>query len=76
MRLRAPIHSFSLIELLTALSILALLAGIIVPRYLSVMQQASLQVIDSNLSEISHQTQMWQSLGGTISSSYRIHHFT
>jgi prepilin-type N-terminal cleavage/methylation domain-containing protein len=49
MRLRASIHSFSLIELLTALSILAIVAGIIIPRYLSVLDQAKQAVVDSNL---------------------------
>lgn len=64
MCIRASLRSFSLIELLTALSILAIVAGIIVPQYLNVVQQARQQVVDTNLSELSHQTQMWQSLGG------------
>ena len=57
-------RAFSLIELLVALSILAIVAAIIVPQFLNIRAQAQLQVVDQNLKTISDATAMWQSLGG------------
>lgn len=43
---------FSLIELLVALSILACVAALIIPRFLGLLTPAKQTVIDNNLMEI------------------------
>jgi type II secretory pathway pseudopilin PulG len=53
-----------LVELLVALAILAVVAAIIVPRYLGIRTSAQLTVVDKNLSEISNATSEWLALGG------------
>lgn len=55
---------FSLIELLVALSILAVVAAIIVPRFLNVRQNAALTTAQAQAKIVSHSVQQWLSLGG------------
>ena len=57
--------AFSLIELLVALSILAIVAAIIVPRFIGVRRQAIIAVADQNIAELNNQYQQWVALGGT-----------
>jgi prepilin-type N-terminal cleavage/methylation domain-containing protein len=65
MRSRIHTDAFSLIELLVSLSVLALVAAIIVPKFLNLGGQAQ-QIADStDLDELTHMAQAWQSLGGT-----------
>jgi prepilin-type N-terminal cleavage/methylation domain-containing protein len=65
MRSRIHTDAFSLIELLVSLSVLALVAAIIVPKFLNVGAQAQQTVDATNLDELTHMAQAWQSLGGT-----------
>jgi prepilin-type N-terminal cleavage/methylation domain-containing protein len=55
---------FSLIELLVALAILAVVSAIIVSRFLALRTTAQQQVIDTNLAAISNAATQWQTLGG------------
>ena len=57
---------FSLIELLVALSILAIVAAIVVPRFLNVRQDAELAVMNQNLSELNSEYYKWMNLGGVF----------
>lgn len=58
-------HSgFSLIELLVALSILAVVSALIVPKFLGVRANAQQLVLDANLKEYNNAVSMWQALGG------------
>jgi prepilin-type N-terminal cleavage/methylation domain-containing protein len=57
--------ALSLIELLVALSVLAIIAVIIVPRFIGVRDQATQAVVKADLDEISGEVQKWQALGGT-----------
>jgi prepilin-type N-terminal cleavage/methylation domain-containing protein len=57
---------FSLIELLVALSILAVVAAIIVPRFLNVRTQASAATARASLQEFQNIARQFVSLGGTI----------
>jgi len=59
-------RGFSLIELLVALSILAVVAAIIVPRFMNVRQNASVAVAASNLRQIQNMARQFVALGGTI----------
>ena len=58
---------FSLIELLVALSILAVVAAIIVPRFLNVRQNAAQTTAQAQAKLVSHSIQQWMSLGGVCS---------
>ena len=60
---------FSLIELLVALSILAVVAAIIVPRFLNVRQQATQTAALANLRQLQSTCQQFVALGGSIGSS-------
>lgn len=60
---------FSLIELLVALSILAVVAAVIVPRFLNVRQQAAQTATQAQLRTIERACQQFISLGGTLSSN-------
>jgi prepilin-type N-terminal cleavage/methylation domain-containing protein len=57
---------FSLIELLVALSILAVVAAIIVPRFLNVRTQAATSVAQAQQQTIQNAVQQFISVGGTI----------
>lgn len=57
---------FSLIELLVALSILAVVAAIIVPRFLNVRGQAAATAAEAQRQTIQTAVQQFISLGGTI----------
>jgi prepilin-type N-terminal cleavage/methylation domain-containing protein len=61
---------FSLIELLVALAILAVVAAIIVPQYLHMRQQAALAVTQQQQQTIQNAVQQWLSLGGGLISQY------
>jgi prepilin-type N-terminal cleavage/methylation domain-containing protein len=65
MPLRPSIRCFSLIELLVALSVLALVAAIIIPRFANIRQQAAQAVVENTLKELSNHVQGWESTGGT-----------
>lgn len=58
--------AFSLIELLVALSILAVVAAIIVPRFLSVRENAADTVATAQIKALNNAYTQWQSLGGTL----------
>lgn len=58
---------FSLIELLVALSILAIISAVIVPKYLGLRQQAAASVVNTQLVELNHLYDQWIALGGTPS---------
>lgn len=59
-------YAFSLIELLVALSILAVVAAIIVPRFLNVRQQAAETAALSQKVALQRACQQWLALGGNI----------
>ncbi len=61
--------AFSLIELLVALSVLALVAAIIVPRFLGIRQSAQDAVAQQMASELNRTFATWQDSGGTIGSN-------
>ncbi len=67
-----PVKGFSLIELLVALSILAVVAAIIVPRLLNLQSQADAAVAQQMQSQINTTYAQWRDAGGTVSafSSY------
>jgi prepilin-type N-terminal cleavage/methylation domain-containing protein len=58
-------NSFSLIELLVALAILAVVAAIIMPQFLNVRSQAATAVDNAQQAQIQASIQQWISLGGT-----------
>lgn len=60
-------QAFSLIELLVALSILAVVAAVIVPRFLNVRAQASQTTTQTQQQTVQRAVQQWLSLGGTCS---------
>jgi len=60
---------FSLIELLVALSILAVVAAIIVPKFLNVRSNASQAVAIQNMRELQNTCRQWIALGGSNSST-------
>lgn len=60
------LKAFSLIELLVALSILAIVAAIIVPRFLNVRENAVEVMVRSQADTFQHAFDSWLSLGGTI----------
>jgi len=64
MRLSRSSSAFSLIELLVALSILAVVAAVIVPRFLNVRSQAAATVLAAQLAQLNHTYNQWTSLGG------------
>jgi prepilin-type N-terminal cleavage/methylation domain-containing protein len=60
-------HSaFSLIELLVALSVVALVAAIIVPQFMTVQKQAQDTVAQQMASELNHTFANWQASGGQL----------
>lgn len=58
--------AFSLIELLVALSILAVVAAIIVPRFLNVRQSAQDTAAAHTVVEVNNLYNQWVALGGTV----------
>ncbi len=56
--------AFSLIELLVALSILAVVAAIIVPRFTNIRSQVAATVAAAQFSQINESYNSWTSLGG------------
>jgi type II secretory pathway pseudopilin PulG len=65
MALRTSNHCFSLIELLVALSVLALVAAIIIPRFTGLQTAAAQAIVTQNLSELNSAAAKFQALGGT-----------
>ena len=65
--MKTTTRGFSLIELLVALSILAVVAAIIVPRFLNVRQQAAVTTAQAQQQELQSDIQKWISLGGIVS---------
>lgn len=63
------VRAFSLIELLVALSILAVVAAIIVPRFLNVRGSASITAATSQIKELKQVYQNFLALGGTGSTN-------
>jgi prepilin-type N-terminal cleavage/methylation domain-containing protein len=59
-------RGFSLIELLVALSILAVVSAIIVPKFLNVRTSASQTTAFANMKEINNEIREWIALGGQI----------
>ena len=59
-------HAFSLIELLVALAVLAVVAGIIVPKFLNVRNQAAQTIVAQNIAELNATYQKWTALGGSV----------
>lgn len=59
-------RAFSLVELLVALSIVAVVGAIVVPRFLDVRAAAAKQVRESNAKTIQKGISDWFSLGGWI----------
>jgi prepilin-type N-terminal cleavage/methylation domain-containing protein len=66
--MRRP-SAFSLIELLVALSILAVVAAIIVPKFVGVRTAAANTVAQQNISELNDAYNRWQALGGTYAAA-------
>jgi prepilin-type N-terminal cleavage/methylation domain-containing protein len=60
---------FSLIELLVALAVLAVVAAITIPKFLNVQQQAQFTVNTQQLTEIEDARNRWISLGGQLATS-------
>lgn len=60
---------FSLIELLVALSILAVVAAIVVPRFMNVRAQAATTVANTQRKIIQNAVQQFLALGGTIAAT-------
>jgi prepilin-type N-terminal cleavage/methylation domain-containing protein len=57
---------FSLIELLVALAILAVVSAIIVPKFLNVRDNAGKVVVQKNIDELNAAYSKWVSLGGIL----------
>jgi prepilin-type N-terminal cleavage/methylation domain-containing protein len=66
---RSTKRSFSLIELLVALSILAIVAAIIVPRFLNVRSQAATTTTQAQEKALSSAIQQWIAMGGACAGS-------
>jgi prepilin-type N-terminal cleavage/methylation domain-containing protein len=64
-RLVSKKAAFSLIELLVALSILAVVAAVIVPKFLNVKSQAVEAVLSDHVTQLNSMYQQWLSLGGS-----------
>jgi len=58
--------AFSLIELLVALSILAVVAAIVVPRFLDIQRQAKDTVAAQMASQLNHTYAEWIASGGSV----------
>lgn len=58
--------AFSLIELLVALSILAVVAAIIVPRFMGLRDAAQRAVVEQNIGALNSALANWQAAGGTF----------
>lgn len=65
--------AFSLIELLVALSILAVVAAMIVPRFLNVRSQAAATALEAQEKVIQNAVQQFMSLGGTIGTTTTVY---
>ncbi len=65
--------AFSLIELLVALSVLAIVAAIIVPRFLNVRSQAAATTLEAQKNVIENAVQQFLSLGGTIGTTTTVY---
>jgi len=64
---------FSLVELLVALSCLAVVAAVIMPKFLGVQSQAMVAVSQQNQREFQLAVQKWVALGGTgLNSNYGV----
>lgn len=59
-------RAFSLIELLVALTILAVVAAMIAPRFFNVQNQARQLAVGENMEEINAAYTRWVSLGGSL----------
>lgn len=62
----STIYAFSLIELLVALAILAIAGAIVVPKFVSVRQQAALTVVTQNIAQLNECYSQFRSLGGQV----------
>ena len=62
-------RAFSLIELLVALSILAVVTALIVPRFLNVREQAATTTAEAQIKSINNIYNQWVALGGTPGAS-------
>jgi|GEM_PF-2471318 prepilin-type N-terminal cleavage/methylation domain-containing protein len=62
-------RAFSLIELLVALSILAVVAAIIVPKFVGVRSEATAAVTADVQNELQNALDHWRDLGGTLGGS-------
>ena len=60
---------FSLIELLVALAILAIVSAIVVPKFLNLRSQASDTALQATVAEIQNAYNNWQALGGVINTT-------
>lgn len=59
-------RGFSLIELLVAIGILAIVAGVVVPKFLNVQSQAEDTVAKQIQSELNTTYANWKASGGTV----------
>jgi prepilin-type N-terminal cleavage/methylation domain-containing protein len=62
-------RAFSLIELLVALSILAVVTALIVPRFLNVREQAATTTAEAQIKALNNIYNQWIALGGTTGTS-------